>query len=151
MCYADQHRPKISNNYNCKHRFTNKLINKKKRKASSSCFLHLHLITARLFVFSHMTLFTFYSVVYTRSSLYKRSGKIVLSLGAAIPDFLTSWNCLQPSLCNTLKPKNAKDIKAAEQRQTTSSNEKAVIICIFSEAHSARMEEGHGRKASQTE
>lgn len=105
----------ISNNYNCKHRFINKLIKKKQKPVRAAFYTYISLPLACVF-FSHMTLFTFCSVVYTPSSPYKRSGKIVLSLGAAIPDFLTSWNCPQPSRCNTLKPKNAKDIKAAEQR-----------------------------------
>lgn len=82
-----------------------------------------------LSLFFPITLFTFCSVVYTLSGPNKRSVKRVLTLGvggngggAPSRFFLTSWNCLQPSWCNTVKPKkngkkkNGKDIKAAEQR-----------------------------------
>lgn len=141
----------ISNNYNCKHRFINKLI-KKKTKASSSCFLHLHLITARLCLFfPHDFVHFLFRCLHSIKPLQTQWENSSL-FGGRHPRFSNKLELPATiSVQYTETKKRQRHQSCRAKTQTTSSNEKAVIICIFSEAHSARMEEGHGRKASQTE
>lgn len=141
----------ISNNYNCKHRFINKLIKKKKKPVQAAFYTYISLPLACLFVFPHDLVHFLFRCLHSIKPLQTQWENSSL-FGGRHPRFSNKLELPATiSVQYTETKKRQRHQSCGAKTQTTSSNEKAVIICIFSEAHSARMEEGHGRKASQTE